>query len=98
MANEAVEGGADNIKVSLKSEVTGTEIEQRVTLRIALQDYPESTAANIPILLTYRECEPLAFMVPAIADVVIEVGSSPGPSIDFFTDQAPCSWTQTYML
>jgi len=57
---------ADNLTLALRSEPTGIELQDQVTLIIRLNDYPSSTPAIFKISLTYRECFPSLFSGPKI--------------------------------
>ena len=89
-----IEDEADQFTQNLTSTRTGTTLKDVATLVISLPQYPSSTPAMFNILLTYRECFPFDFTGPKINDLKIRVGD-PGPEIDFFFDQYPCSWNQT---
>ena len=62
-----------------------------------LVEYPTSTPAEFVITITYRECYPYDFSGPIIEDITMKVDDT-GPEIDFFFDQYPCSWNQTYEI
>lgn len=87
----------DSLTLVLHSEPNGTDLHDQVTLSIRLDDYPSSTPATFKISLTYRECFPLVFSVPKIEDLKLKVGTR-GPVIDYFFDQYPCKWNQTYTI
>ena len=53
--------------------------------------------AIFPVMLTYRECFPYDFKGPKISDLEMLVGDD-GPKIDFFMNQEPCTWNQTYEI
>ena len=62
-----------------------------------LEEYPTSTPALFEIMITYRECYPLDFSAPEIEDIEFKVGET-GPEVDYFIDQFPCNWNQTYKI
>ena len=64
---------ADSISLSLKSETSGTQLTETVTLVIGLEDYPSSTPANFEINLVYRECFPKNFSVPSMSEIWLRV-------------------------
>lgn len=57
--------------MNLRSNITGTELTANATLRISLLDYPSATPAYFVVNMTYRECFPYAFDVPAVEPVEI---------------------------
>ena len=87
----------DSFNQLLISEKTGTTLSDTMLVRMSLVDYPSSTPAEFTVKLTYRECFPLDFSGPEIDDVKMKVGEQ-GPEIDYFFDQFPCSWNQTYEI
>lgn len=89
--------GADAFSLTLESEKVGTEVAREVTLQIKLRDFPGSTKASFPIQLINRECHPADFTMPSFEDIEVKV-SEVGPTLDLFTDQAPCTWRQTYSI
>lgn len=94
--NSTVEiDSVDQISMVLSSESSGTVIKDYVTLITKLEEYPSATPAIFDLVLSYRECYPHDFSGPEIGDIELIVGEE-GPEIDYFFDQFPCNWNQTY--
>ena len=81
--------------MTLNSEPSGTVLHDYFELIMKLEEYPSATPAVFKIMITYRECHPQDFSGPEIDDIEIRVGDK-GPEIDFYFDQFPCQWNQTY--
>ena len=88
--------GEDVLRMTLQSEAYGREVEKDVRLRTFLAAYPTAVGQYFDFQLKWRECAPLAYTAPEIADIEIRIGDD-AKTIEYGGfDQSPCSFQQSY--